>query len=64
MQQWVLDSMDVYWNKVTFGDLILNAGSNYYDVDYKRSYIIDAELRVFDEFNTYSKTVSQEITIN
>lgn len=64
VQQWVLDSMDVYWNRVSFSDLILNAGNNYYDVDYKRSYIINAELRVFDEVGTYSKTVSKEITIN
>lgn len=64
VQQWVLDSMEVYWNKVSFGDLIFNAGNNYYDVDYKRSYIINAELRVFDEVGTYSKTISKEITIN
>ena len=62
--QWVLDSMDYYWNKVTFPDLIFNAGNSYYDVDYKRSYSIDAELRVFDVVGTYSKTVSKEISIN
>ncbi len=64
IKPWVLDSMNLYWNRVSFADLIYNSGNNYYDVDYKRSYSIDAELRVYDVQGTYSKTVTKEISVN
>lgn len=63
VQPWVVDSMNHYWDMVTFDQLILNAEGNY-DVSYKRNYSIDAELRVFDVKGTYSKTISKEIVIN
>ncbi len=64
IRSWVLDSMDLYWSRVTFPDLIYNATNNYYDVDYKRTYSIDAELRVYDTQGIYSKTIAKEISIN
>ena len=63
IQQWVLDSMDYYWNQVTFEQLIL-ASDGTYDVSYNRNYSIDAELRVYDVEGVYSKTTSKEIVIN
>lgn len=63
VQPWVMDSMDYYWDMVTFDQLILNAEGNY-DVSYKRNYSLDAELRVYDVKGTYSKTISKEIVIN
>ena len=63
VQQWVMDSMNYYWDKVTFEQLILNAEGNY-DVSYKRNYSIDAELHVVDVNGTYSKTISKEIVVN
>jgi hypothetical protein len=63
VQPWVMDSMNYYWDMVTFDQLILNAEGNY-DVSYKRNYSIDAELHVVDVKGTYSKTISKEIVIN
>ena len=45
-----------------FMDLIF--GADGYAVEYKKSYYINAELRVYDNAGTYSKTDSKEITIN
>ena len=58
-----MDSMNYYWDKVSFEQLILNTEGKY-DVTYKRNYSIDAELRVYDARGTYSKTISKEIVIN
>ena len=63
VQPWVMDSMNYYWDMVTFEQLILNAEGNY-DVSYKRNYSLDAELRVYDVKGTYSKTISKEIVVN
>lgn len=63
VQPWVIDSMNYYWDMVTFEQLILNAEGNY-DVSYKRNYSLDAELRVYDVKGTYSKTISKEIVVN
>lgn len=63
VQAWVMDSMNYYWDKVKFEDLVLNAEGKY-DVTYKRDYSLDAELRVYDVAGTYSKTISKEIVIN
>ena len=63
VQAWVTDSMNYYWDMVSFEQLILNAEGKY-DVTYKRSYSLDAELRVYDVKGTYSKTISKEIVIN
>lgn len=63
VQQWVMDSMNYYWEKVPFDALIKNAEGKY-DVTYKRNYSLDAVLRVFDVKGTYSQTVSKPIVIN
>ena len=56
-------AIDSVWeNHVTFQDLIY--GSEGYSIEYKREYYINAELRVYDEKGTYSKTDSKEININ
>ena len=63
VQSWVMDSMNYYWDMVTFEQLILDSEGKY-DVSYNRSYSLDAELQVYDEHGTYSKTTSKEIAIN
>ena len=64
VQQDVLDSMDYYWNKVTFEMLVENAANGYYDVDYNRSYSLNALMRVYDIRGVYSTTQSKDIVIN
>lgn len=63
VQAWVMDSMNYYWEQVSFEQLILNTEGKY-DVTFKRTYSLDAELRVYDVKDTWSKTISQEIVIN
>ena len=70
-------AIDSVWeNHVTFYDLI--TGADGYSIEYKRSYYINAELRVYDKKNfdpnihtegsytggTYSATDAKKITIN
>lgn len=56
-------ALDSVWeNHVTFYDLIL--GADGYSIEYQRNYYINAELRIYDEKGTYSKTDSKEIGIN
>lgn len=56
-------AIDSVWeNHVTFYDLIL--GADGYTIEYKREYYINAELRIYDEKGTYSKTDAKEIGIN
>lgn len=64
VQPWVLDSMDLYWGKVDFRMLVENAANGYYDVDYNRTYSINAQLRVYDIRGVYSATQTKEISIN
>jgi hypothetical protein len=59
----IKNDIDSVWkNHVTFYDLIL--GADGYSIEYQRSYYINAELRIYDEKGTYSKTDSKEIGIN
>ena len=73
----IKNAVDSVWeNHVTFYDLIL--GADGYSIEYKRSYYINAELRVYDKKGfdpakdvegaytggTYSSTDSKKITIN
>ena len=73
----IKQDVDSVWeNHVTFYDLIL--GADGYSIEYKRSYYINAELRVYDKKGfdpakdvegaytggTYSSTDSKKITIN
>ena len=56
-------ALDSVWdNHVTFYDLIL--GADGYSIEFQRSYYINAELRIYDEKGTYSKTDAKEIGIN
>lgn len=52
----------VWQDSVTFMDLIRKADG--YAVEYQKSYYINAELRVYDNNGTYSKTDSKQVTIN
>ena len=59
----IKQNIDSVWeNHVTFYDLIL--GADGYTIEYKRDYYINAELRIYDEKDNYSKTDSKEIGIN
>ena len=59
----IKERIDRVWNdSITFMDLIL--GADGYAVEYQKSYYINAELRVYDNNGTYSKTDSKEISIN
>ena len=59
----IKQDVDSVWeNHVTFYDLIL--GADGYSIEYQRNYYINAELRIYDEKGTYSKTDSKEIGIN
>lgn len=62
--QWVKDSMDYYWNQITFEQLVDNSSNGYYDIEYVRTYKLAAELRVYDVNDVYSKTVSKDIDVN
>ena len=59
----IKERIDRVWNdSISFMDLIL--GADGYAVEYQKSYYINAELRVYDNDGTYSKTDSKEISIN
>ncbi len=59
----IKERVDRVWkDSVSFMDLI--QGAEGYAVDYQKSYYINAELRVYDNNGTYSKTDSKEISIN
>jgi outer membrane protease len=59
----IKDDIDSVWeNHVTFYDLI--QGADGYSIEYQRNYYINAELRIYDEKGTYSKTDAKEIGIN
>lgn len=62
VEPWITDTINKLWEQVQFTDLVL--GSEGYAIEYQKSYIINAELRVFDEKGTYSQTVSKEIAVN
>lgn len=59
----IKERIDRVWNdSISFMDLIL--GADGYAVEYQKSYYINAELRVYDNDGTYSKTDAKEISIN
>lgn len=57
---WVVDSMNLYWEKVEFPQLIENAAENNFAVEYTCTYSIEPELRVFDIEGTYSRVKDQK----
>lgn len=58
----IKDTIDALWNNVTFIDLIEKTDG--YAIEYQKNYLINAELRVYDDEGVYSKTDSKEISIN
>ncbi|MBO7455779.1 MAG: hypothetical protein J6T76_05205 [Paludibacteraceae bacterium] len=57
-------AMDSIWETIGFAELIENAANGYYEVEYKRSYALNAILRVYDIRGVYGRTVSKHIDIN
>ncbi|MBQ7531305.1 MAG: hypothetical protein IJT12_06315 [Paludibacteraceae bacterium] len=57
-------AMDSIWETIGFAELIENSANGYYDVEYKRSYALNAIMRVYDERGVYGRTVSKHIDIN
>lgn len=58
------DTIQQIWDQMGFDELIQNTTNNCYDVEYSRSYKIDAILRVYDVKGTYGATVAKEIELN
>ena len=57
-------AIDSIWETIGFAELIENSANGYYDVEYKRSYALNAILRVYDIRGVYGRTVSKHIDIN
>lgn len=57
-------AMDSIWETIGFAELIENSANGYYDVEYKRSYALNAIMRVYDTRGVYGRTVSKKIDIN
>ncbi len=60
----VPEDIKTIWDGITFEQLINNTANGYYEVDYKRSYSLNAILRVYDVRGIYGKTESKKIDIN
>lgn len=60
----VPDAIDSIWQTISFAELIENSANGYYDVEYKRSYALNALMRVYDDRGVYGRTVSKHIDIN
>lgn len=52
------------WKTIGFAELIENSAGGYYEVEYKRSYALNAIMRVYDVRGIYGRTVSKHIDIN
>lgn len=52
------------WDGITFEQLVTNTAESNHMVSYKRSYSIEAQLRVFDIRGVYGRTEGKAITIN
>ena len=57
-------AIDSIWETIGFAELIENSANGYYEVEYKRSYALNALLRVYDVRGIYGRTVSKHIDIN
>ena len=57
-------AIDSIWETIGFAELIENSANGYYDVEYKRSYSLNAIMRVYDIRGVYGRTVSKHIEIN
>ncbi len=57
-------AIDSIWQSMGFAELVENSANGYYDVEYKRSYTLNAIMRVYDVRGVYGRTVSKHIDIN
>ena len=57
-------AIDSIWQTIGFAELVENSAGGYYEVEYKRSYKLNAIMRVYDVRGVYGRTVSKEIFIN
>jgi len=55
--------IDIYKN-IPFQDLIFNKSTNVYDVEYTRSYRINAFIRSYDKKGVYGISLNSEISLN
>ncbi|MFV0390886.1 MAG: hypothetical protein ACK5KP_03225 [Paludibacteraceae bacterium] len=60
----VPDELKTMYNSIDFEQLIENSANNNYEVEYRRTYFIDAILRVYDKEGVYGTTLSKTININ
>lgn len=52
------------YKEITFAELIENSASGYYEVEYKRTYYLEAILRVYNVHGIYGTTTLKKIDIN
>ncbi|MGB4414140.1 MAG: hypothetical protein WBI53_04550 [Paludibacter sp.] len=55
--------IDIY-NTIPFADLIYNSSTTNYDVEYSRSYKVNAILKAFDKKGTIGLALSKEVSLN
>lgn len=55
--------IDIY-NNIPFQDLILNKSTNVYEVEYNRSYKINAQMKCLDKKGSTGLSLTSEITLN
>ena len=60
----VPDEIKTMYDAITFEQLIQNSSSNNYEVEYKRTYNIEAIMRVYDKKGIYGMTTFKKIDIN
>lgn len=60
----VPEDIKTIWKSITFEQLVENAAEGCYEVEYKRSYLLNAIMRVYDVRGVYGTTIEKEITIN
>lgn len=58
------EDIKTIWQGITFEQLVENSAEGCYDVEYKRSYSLNAIMRVYDVRGVYGTTMEKEITIN
>ena len=55
--------IDIY-NNIPFQDLIFNPSTNTYEVEFNRSYKINATIRAYDKENVFGLSMSSDISLN
>ncbi len=60
----VPDAIKTIFDGIRFEQLIANSASNNYEVEYKRTYNIEAIMRVYDKKGVYGMTTFKKIDIN